>query len=792
MDSSQASRETRLLAEGRELMLEQVLKAEVKGQVGSLPYQNYLIRQELDLLAADIVAANTAGGGAGAFKKYALYLGSLDPQIVALRAIQAALESLFKTGAADTPQPIAKPTAQNVGKAVYGEYLMRHFKELNPKIFNSLVREYDKSMTRNESHLLKAFKAKFANEGYEFPVWGFGDMENVGSYLVGRMSAHGFLTAWTATERKKGKAYTVGYLQLPPELRSASLEIMGMIADAPRVAGPMIEPPRDWSADTNGDGGFHTTGMQRLLPYAVQGVGPVAVAPNVIHSLNALQQRAWRINKPVLLAVRALSLRRDFGDVVSADPGPKPEFNEEFTPEQKKDWKGRVRAWYTDKKTRAVKHRRSQKVFSDATELMQYPAIWFSYYADFRGRKYARSSTLSPQGSDLEKGIILLDVGRTISTASGLHWFKVHGANKWGLDKKTLPERVKWVDDNHEFIIRMGQAPDVYSDWSNADTPVQFLAWAIEYAGYHADPDKFLSRIPLGQDGTCNGLQNFSALMRDSVGGTAVNLVASPAPRDIYHDVAVRVTELLREMPVSTLRDAWLAHGINRKITKRTTMTLPYGCTRYACSLFVNEDYIMKEQPPEIQPEDYGSAANFLSHVIWKALDDVVVKAREVMEWLKGWAKHTAAQGLQVTWRAPNGLKVISEYERMKIVRVRSVAFKTDIRLYKPEEGKPDLVKIANAVAPNFVHSLDASHLDRVVIRATAEGMHPVTIHDDFGVHADDTERFHEIIREEFVAMYQDSTILEDMATYSGYGVPIPALGDLDLQQVLNSPYFFA
>ena len=792
-DSSQSARETRLLAEGRELLLEQVLTAEKNGNVGSLPYQNYLVRQEIDLLVEDITKDAGRNGGAGAYKKFAQYLGTIDPKIAALRAIQAVLETLFKSGGADIPQPIYKAAAYAAGKAVYAEYLMRHFKQLSPKIFNSLVREYDKAMTRDERHLLAAFKAKFDNEGFTYPTWDFGDVENVGMYLVGRMVGHGFLESWTATERRKGKAYTVRYLLLAQHLRSASLEIMNVIANAPRVAGALIEPPKDWSADSNGGGGFHTPEMQRLMPYAVQSVGPKPVSPTVIQSLNILQQRQWRISRPVLEAVRFLSLKRDFGDVVSADPGPKPEYNEAFTPEQKAEWKGKARSWYTDKKTRAVKHRRAQKVFLDAQELAAYPTIWFAYYADFRGRKYARSSSVSPQGSDLEKGVIHLAEGRPIRTEAGLKWFKVHGANKWGLDKETLENRVKWVDENHEFILSIGREPQAYLGWADADTPVQFLAWAIEYAGYHDSPAAFVSRIPLGQDGTCNGLQNFSALMYDPVGGSAVNLTPSDAPRDIYADVAQRVMELLREKPQDKLRDAWLAHGVNRKITKRTTMTLPYGCTRFACSTFVNDDYLVRERPKEFDPADYGEAANYLSNIIWRALDDVVVKAREVMEWLKGWAKHAAANGYPVAWTAPNGLRVVSEYQRMKMVQVKSVAFRqTVIKLYKPDDGTPDLTKIANAVAPNFVHSLDASHLDRVVLRAHAEGMHPVTIHDDFGVHADDTERFHQIIREEFVAMYRDNTILLDMAHATGYGKPPPAVGTLSLDLVLKSPYFFA
>lgn len=294
----------------------------------------------------------------------------------------------------------------------------------------------------------------------------------------------------------------------------------------------------------------------------------------------------------------------------------------------------------------------------------------------------------------------------------------------------------------------------------------------------------------MSQDGTCNGLQNYSGLLCDAVGGAAVNLTPSDAPRDIYADVAGRVRELLEEFPLSDVSRIWRGVDLDRSWTKRTTMTLPYGCTRFGCSVFLNDE-LEKQKPPSVAPSDYGLAAKTLSFTLWDALDDIVVKAREAMQWLQGWAAHAAKAGRPVAWVAPNGLHVVSEYEGMKRVEAKSVAFKTRLTLYKPS-GKPDIKKTMNAVAPNFVHSLDASHLERVVARAIAEGMTPVVIHDDFGVHAADTERFHEIIREEFVGMYEGNTILQDLADSTGYPVPPPEPGDLNLRDVLRSQYFFS
>lgn len=797
IDNSQAEREARRLAEGREVILATVMAAEKKGKVDSLPYQNYLIRQAIEELAADVKATIKGKTGARAYAKYAQYLGTIDIRLASLRAIQAVLGVLLREGGADEAAPVWKKAAYAAGQAVYSEYLMQHFKKVNPALFNSLAREYSRSMTRDERHLLAAFKAKFAKT-YKLPLWEHGDIEGVGNYVLTQLTSYHFLESWSATQFKNGKPYTVRFLRLDESLRGAALEIMDRVADLPRVAGPLIEEPLDWSDETNTGGGFHTPEMQRMSAYAVQGKGIGKVAPKIVAMLNSLQKRQWQINEPVLKAVRRTSLRRDFGDIVSPEPeSGKPELKDNPTPEELKAWKQEARKWYTDKKVRAVKHLRAQKVFREAADLAKYPTVWFAYYADFRGRAYARSSSVSPQGNDLEKGLLRLSSGKPLSSVLSTFWFKVHGANKFNLkidgkkmERFPLARRLQWVDDNHEQLVRMGSDPLGELGWTEAESPVQFLAWVIEYAEWSRDPDNFRSHLPIGQDGTCNGLQNFSALMCDPIGGAAVNLVPADAPRDIYSDVAERVVELLQEAAQDGMRDGWLLHGVTRDVTKRPTMTLPYGVTRFATSTFIRE-FMEDEGFPEIPADQWGEAANYLSYKVWEALGETVVKAVEVMDWLKGWAKHAVQNERPVSWVAPSGLHVVSEYEAVAAKTVKSVAFKTQIKLYKPS-GKDDLKKTMNAVAPNFVHSLDASHMAAVVARAEAEGMQIVTIHDDFGVHAEDTERFHAIIREEFVAQYEDNTILEDMAASTGYDVPPPEKGDLNIRDVLRSTYFFA
>ena len=790
MDRTQAEREQRLLAEGRERLLSSIMQAEKEGKVAGLPYMNFLIRQELQFLADDITEDNKRGKGVRAYKKFAQYLGSLDPKIVALRAIQALLGALVKAGGADQPQPIGRDAAKAIGRAVYAEYLMQNFKTINPPLFNSLLREYSRSMTQDEAHIIRAFKAKFANEGYEFPTWGIGDVEHVGMYLLQRMAAHQFIEMWNRTERKNGKPNVTQYIALATDLRSSSLEMIGTIADNPSVSAPMIEPPLDWDANTNSGGGYHTTDMQRQLAYAVLKNGMRQVSSLVVDNLNYLQAIPYQINGPVLDLVRKASLTRDFGKVVGLDPGPKPPADDGLTPAELKEWKKSMRAWWTEKKVRSVLHAKAQRTFREAQELRVYPGIWFAWYAGNRGRKYARAGGVSPQGTDLEKGLIRYRDGKPL-TEAGIKWFLIHGANKYGVDKVSFEDRISWVRSANEAILAAARG-DNDDFWTEADSPVSFLAWALEYAAFVAggeSPD-FVSHLPLGQDGTCNGLQHYSGLLADAVGGRAVNLICGLKPNDIYKDVADLTAEELEAMPSSQFRDAWRAHGMNRTLAKRTTMTLPYGCTRYGCSEFITE-YLEDKAPKEVDQADYGDAANFLSHVMWGAVPKAVPKAMEGMAWVTAWATHTARIGQTVSWTAPNGLRVVSQYEKVKNRRVTSVAFKSRIRMVEPT-GKIDIKKTAQAVAPNFIHSLDASHLDFLLLRARELGMVVTAIHDDYGTYAADTDTLHRLIREEFVKLYKNNNILERMAAATGFKTPPPAKGDLDITEVLNSPYFFA
>jgi len=117
----------------------------------------------------------------------------------------------------------------------------------------------------------------------------------------------------------------------------------------------------------------------------------------------------------------------------------------------------------------------------------------------------------------------------------------------------------------------------------------------------------------------------------------------------------------------------------------------------------------------------------------------------------------------------------------------------------------PDKQRSRNGIAPNFVHSMDASHLQLTVNAAYEHGIHHFAmIHDSFGCHASDASDLAAILRDTFVKMYQyyDLADFRDdiVSQLEESGVPelvhelpeLPEKGDLDLDVIRDSLYFFA
>ena len=581
------------------------------------------------------------------------------------------------------------------------------------------------------------------------------------------------------------------------------------------------------------DGGFHTKEMRRMAPYVVRSramrreedfnSGDMTVP---LAAINALQNTAWQVNGRMLDAIKDVSRHYDMEEILSQaefPAPPKPDWligdmkTEDMTPPQLQEftaWKREKAEWFTQMKLRGTKYGRFYTATTVADKFRDFPAIYFVYFADFRGRLYAQTSGVSPQGSDMQKALLRFSTGKPVATPTAAFWFLIHGANKWGFDKASLADRSRWHYERQEQLLSFADDPISNRGWQEADTPLQFLAWCFEYADWVRNPSTFVSHLPIGMDGSCNGLQNFSAMLRDEIGGKATNLVPGDLPNDIYQMVAEVTKRLLAAWTMPDIpegldeeahekavreaedghryREMWLNHGINRTLVKRSVMTLPYGSTRFSCADFIVGDYMRMGKCPEFEKNEYRPAAQFLSHFVWEAIGEVVVKAREAMRWLQKSTAGILNTNEDIRWTSPSGFPVIQGYVEADEHRIRTqLCGSAFLRTHRDTE-EADRNRHRNGVAPNFIHSYDAAH--EHLVAATARGVYNMDlamVHDDFGTHAADAQLFFDIIRDTFVKMYEDFDPLQEFCDRYSLTTP-PEKGTLDLNQVRESLYFFS
>lgn len=802
---NQADLEAEMVDGGRASAMARFHRAEEKGDAVSNPYAQAVLRRFVLPMTEGLRGYLTAKTRGVAGKAKGL-LRDVDPMSLAYITIRGVINACL----AESDVPLVR-VAQAVGRTVYGEVILKQFEDINPELYFTLVNDLERRMTKSEKHRIAVFRSSAEKGRVPLAVWDSKTTADVGTLLLGCAVDYKLIELHNI--RTRGKSL-VTVVELAPSILELVHQIKGFIAGASPFNLPCVEPPKPWV--TPNDGGFHTAGMRRSLPSVVRGLSSVTdtdVPGWVLEAVNTLQAVPWRINEQILEVAEIAREKFDVQTVLvsdkrhgkpdlplfmQADPDLKPA---QMTPDEHaayKAWCGEAREWHTEQKVRGAHAGSTNEAIRVANRFKGRP-IWFVYSLDYRGRAYASAQGVSPQGNDLSKAMLQFDRETPIQTARGLFWFRVAGANKWAvdkLDKQPLEVREQWVKDNEQFIIRIAEDPISHREWTDADVPFQFLAWCFEYARYCADPEGFRTRLPLGQDGSCNGLQHFSAMLRDEVGGRATNLVPDDKQHDIYGLVADATAKIVQvDEDTGTLAGRWKLHALSRALVKRSVMTLPYGSTRHSCRDFILKEYVAKGQAPEFDRSEHEAASRWLSYRVWGGIGQVVVKGREAMEWLQACSTvMTKDHRPHIEWRSPSGFLVRQRYHKVEIERINCRAMsgkrvQLNIATHR-DEGDPR--RHRNGIAPNFVHSCDASHMHFFLRAAKAAGIQDLAlIHDDYGCPADQVDTLHRILRETFVQMYTEN---DPLSVFSSQveGLPeLPEPGALDLDGVLKSTYFF-
>ncbi|XP_059197973.1 DNA-directed RNA polymerase, mitochondrial [Centropristis striata] len=593
---------------------------------------------------------------------------------------------------------------------------------------------------------------------------------------------------------------------------------------------PMLCPPVPWTSVKFGAYLLTPTKLMRSVEGATQHEVLLEKCENlraVLDSLNQLGSCAWTVNKPLLDII--ISIFNDRGSDKLDIPPPLTEapkilhFNPQdptYTASEKAQMK---------KKMVAAKKKYNEMLSLRITALyklsianhMRDEIFWFPHNMDFRGRTYPCPPYFNHLGSDVTRALLLFAEGKPLGP-KGLDWLKIHFVNLTGLKKRSSIEgRLEYANSTMEDILDSADNPLTGKKWwMEADEPWQALACCMEIAKAvrSPDPTQFISHFPVHQDGSCNGLQHYAALGRDVIGATSVNLAPCDVPQDVYTGVAQQVEEYRARDAKSGVKIAKVLEGfISRKVVKQTVMTVVYGVTRYGGRLQIEKRL---KEIDEFPTEFVWDASHYLVEMVFSSLKEMFTGTREIQDWLTESARLISKSGHTVQWVTPLGLPIIQPYHHTRTVMLKSNMQHFSVQISHDNKEMPDTVKQKNAFPPNFIHSLDSTHMMLTSLHCYSAGLTFVSVHDCFWTHAITVDTMNKICREQFVALHSQP-ILQDLSTFLlnkyRHAPPtqaknknkkfqkahndkklmlqlakVPQTGDFDLQQVKESTFFFS
>ncbi|XP_054716419.1 DNA-directed RNA polymerase, mitochondrial-like [Uloborus diversus] len=597
---------------------------------------------------------------------------------------------------------------------------------------------------------------------------------------------------------------------------------------------PMISPPKPWVKHDSGGLLVTSTLFIRYPGHAhhqvtfYSKVPPMQLNP-CFDSLNSLSLCPWIINKPVLDLVIEIfraggSEELDIPLNPSSFPNA-PKFHPDMTKKEKnvvrkrklelKKMKGETTSlWFDCLYKLSIANHFRDKVF------------WFPHNLDFRGRVYPTPPHFNHLGNDMARSILLFADGQPLGQ-KGLDWLKVHLINLTGFKKRdTHEERLKFANEILPEILDSADRPFQGNQWwKTSDKPWQTLACCKEVAKAvrHPNPEEYISHFPIHQDGSCNGLQHYAALGRDHLGAIEVNLHPSDRPQDVYSGVAALVEKERQKDAENGLEIAQCLEGfVKRKVVKQTVMTFVYGVTTYGAKLQILKQL---KDIPDFPERYHHEGASYLMRKTFLSIREMFTATKQIQDWLTDCAEQiTRVSGDTLEWVTPLGFPVVQPYHKETSVRSSKYCISLgqepltayDSR-YEPYQ-LPNIRKQKNAFAPNFIHSLDSSHMMLTSLFCQRNGVLFVSVHDCYWTHASVVEIMNKICREQFVSLHKQAILenlsaffLERYASVADENIQsnknkeksarlklrdvltkVPEKGTFELDKVLESVYFFS
>jgi DNA-dependent RNA polymerase len=315
---------------------------------------------------------------------------------------------------------------------------------------------------------------------------------------------------------------------------------------------------------------------------------------------------------------------------------------------------------------------------------------WFPYQVDGTGR-YIGQSKMHPQRGKLAKSLMGFYKSQVVSKAGREAQLDAL-AKAWGCARDYLPAETKM--------------------WQNWETESKDkwetirLLWELKQAR---------TSWPISVDGTCNAVQHYAALLRDSDTGALVGMV-NDLNRNLYSVISAKT-------------------GLTRDYVK--SIVVPYLFSKeLGTSIFE-------------RMVDTGESYKQSSEVVKSLLLEL---ERLAPATLIGKRELTLVFGRAQQFKTPLGFAPFLDYTKQEKIRVPiSVGKYTRVTLNK-DSSTPDLAKRRKAAAPNIIASLAAEHATRTILQFPG----PIRyIYDDFGVLPNQVQEIKHVLGETLFQQYQ-------------------------------------
>jgi DNA-directed RNA polymerase len=769
----QFHREIEARQEAVNRLRERTRTAEDRCYASSTVYGSSFLNSGLEAITKEIATklSHITRGWASDKAAAVMAIKDCDPTVLALITAKGILDVL---GQRKLEKPTYAAVTYHIGNLVFDQILLDQFCAKHKDLFESAHSTIHAH--KGYSYRVQRYRAAMRKHGIQAARWPTSVKVLVGGWLMDRLAA---ATGWITTRVVRSSAHKSQTLVVyQPEFLRMKEALMERAEAFAACLWPMLCEPNDWTQDSSG--GYLTNELRRLTSLVRSSIPKkrclLLRGSRALAMLNRLQRVPYRINSRVLeIANFCMERRISVGKFRAEEPTPPPPKPEpwETAPDEEKLAYRRARTQIEDKNSAlAQKNYRTAEAVFVANKYKQ-EVFWIPWSFDFRGRCYPIPTSLSPQGTDFDKSLIYFQEEGPVNE----WWLAFQVATTYGLDKATMQDRIDWTRNNHDLIDLIASDPEgTVEEWSQAEEPWCFLAAALEYSQCVIHKTKRTSGLPVSVDATCSGLQHLSALALDRTAAEMVNVVPTDKPSDGYAIVAEKAKEILPQH---------LHHLMNRKLTKRTVMTTPYGVTENSA-----RDYIRQElKGVELER---GELQAIVKAVYRFAVREVFAGPCASMTFIQKTAGTKIKEGSStLEWFTPSGFHVIQEYRKNESqpVSTRLLGQRIQTWLNKEwEERQIDLNKAKTAASPNLIHSLDASLLHLVF----ADCEYPFTvIHDCVLGRSCDMDQMGKQIRDKFVEIYSQP-VLQQWAESLGVEFDETVMQNtLNINDVQESSYFF-